>query len=65
MSKKLGILASTIRYYESQGLIDQQSRVSGRREFDAQAVFSLRFVKLPQLRFFLVVNPERNDDGET
>ncbi|MGI9285546.1 MAG: MerR family transcriptional regulator [Pseudomonadales bacterium] len=54
VSKQLGIPASTIRYYESEGLIDRQSRVSGRREFDAQAVLVLRFVQLAQAAGFSI-----------
>jgi MerR family redox-sensitive transcriptional activator SoxR len=54
VSKQLGIPASTIRYYESEGLIDLQSRVSGRREFDAQAVLTLRFVQLAQRAGFSI-----------
>lgn len=46
VSKRLGIPASTIRYYESEGLIDLQSRVSGRREFNSQAMLILRFIQL-------------------
>ena len=54
VSKYLGIPASTIRYYESEGLIGQLSRVSGRREFDAQALFALRFVQLAQAAGFSI-----------
>lgn len=54
VSRQLGIPASTIRYYEREGLIDRQSRVSGRREFNAQAVFALRFVQLAQAAGFSI-----------
>ena len=54
VSRQLGIPASTIRYYESEGLIDRQARVSGRREFNAQAVFALRFVQLAQAAGFSI-----------
>ena len=46
VSRRLGIPASTIRYYESEGLIDIQSRVSGKREFDSQAMLLLRCIQL-------------------
>ena len=46
VSKQLGIPASTIRYYESEGLIDSQSRVSGRRDFNAKSIQILRFIQL-------------------
>jgi len=48
VSTKLGMPASTIRYYEKIGLIDPQRRVSGRREFDDRALFALKFVRLSQ-----------------
>ncbi len=54
VSKQLGIPASTIRYYESEGLIDPPFRVSGRREFDKQAVFALRFVQIAQAAGFSI-----------
>ncbi len=54
VSKQLGIPASTIRYYERAGLIAQQPRVSGRREFDENAVFTLRFVQLAQAAGFSI-----------
>lgn len=46
VSKKIGVAPSAIRYYEKLGLIKSLSRVSGRREFDANSVQSLTFVKL-------------------
>lgn len=48
VSKRLGMPASTIRYYEKIGLIDPQRRTSGRREFDDRALFGLEFVRLSQ-----------------
>ncbi len=54
VSKQLGIPASTIRYYEAEGLIDRQSRVSGRREIDARAVLGLRFAQLAQAAGFSI-----------
>ncbi len=54
VSVKLGLPASTIRYYEKVGLIDQQRRVSGRREFDDRALFALEFVRLAQAAGFTI-----------
>ena len=54
ISERLGIPASTIRYYESVGLIDRQARVSGRRQFDERALFTLRFVQLAQAAGFSI-----------
>ena len=54
VSKKLGIPASTIRYYENTGLLAKQLRVSGRREFDNNAVFTLRFIQLAQAAGFSI-----------
>lgn len=51
---RLGMPASTIRYYEKVGLIDPQRRVSGRREFDNHAIFSLEFVRLAQSAGFTI-----------
>ncbi len=48
VAEKLGIPASTIRYYEKVGLIDPQRRVSGQREFDQQTLLALRIIKLAQ-----------------
>lgn len=54
VSEKLGIPASTIRYYEQVGLIDPLPRVSGRREFDEKAIFALEFVRLSQAAGFTI-----------
>jgi len=54
VSKRLGIPASTIRYYESEGLIDSPSRVSGRREFNSQAMLALRFIQLAKAAGFSI-----------
>jgi DNA-binding transcriptional MerR regulator len=48
VARQLGIPASTIRYYEKRGLIGRAPRVSGRRQFDAHAIFVLRFIRLAQ-----------------
>ncbi len=52
VSTRLGMPASTIRYYEKIGLIDPQRRISGRREFDVSALFALQFVRLSQAAGF-------------
>lgn len=52
VSTRLGMPASTIRYYEKIGLIDPQHRISGRREFDDSALFALKFVRLSQAAGF-------------
>lgn len=52
VSEKLNIPTSTIRYYESVGLIDRQSRVSGQRVFDERALLNLRFIQLAQAAGF-------------
>lgn len=48
VSRRLGLPASAIRYYESEGLIEIQPRIGGRRNFDANAIEGLRFVQLAQ-----------------
>ena len=54
VSKQLNIPSSTIRYYEKEGLIDLQSRVSGRRDFDQKSLFSLQFIQLAQAAGFTI-----------
>ncbi len=54
VSAKLGMPASTIRYYEKIGLIKPQHRISGRREFDERALFALEFVRLSQAAGFTI-----------
>lgn len=54
VSEKLGIPASTIRYYEQVGLIDPPKRVSGRRDFDEKTIFALEFVRLSQAAGFTI-----------
>ncbi len=54
VANRLSMPASTIRYYEKVGLIERQRRVSGRREFDDQAVFALEFVRLSQAAGFTI-----------
>ena len=54
VSRRLGMPASTIRYYEKEGLIERQSRVSGRRKFNDRALVGLQFVQLAQAAGFTI-----------
>ncbi len=54
VSTKLGIPASTIRYYEQAGLINPPPRISGRRQFDERTIFALEFVRLAQSAGFTI-----------
>lgn len=54
VAERLGMPASTIRYYERAGLLARPRRVSGRRAFDADAVVTLRFIKLAQSAGFTI-----------
>lgn len=54
VSKRTGLPASTIRYYEKVGLMKFQPRISGRRDFDDQAMFVLKFVRLAQSAGFSI-----------
>jgi DNA-binding transcriptional MerR regulator len=54
VSQKLGMPASTIRYYEKIGLIEPPRRISGRRVFDSRAVSTLEFVRLSQSAGFSI-----------
>lgn len=54
VAERLGLPASTIRYYEKMGLIEPPRRVSGRREFDERAISSLEFVRLSQAAGFTI-----------
>ena len=48
VSQQLGMPASTIRYYEKEGLLEPQVRVSGRRKFSHQALVTLQFIQIAQ-----------------
>ncbi|WP_428408419.1 MerR family transcriptional regulator [Hyphococcus sp.] len=52
VAELLGITSSAIRYYERKGLIQPVMRVGGRREFDSEAIATLRFLKLAQAAGF-------------
>lgn len=54
VSKRVGLPASTIRYYEKIGLVEPQRRESGRRVFDGKALFTLEFVRLAQTTGFTI-----------
>ncbi len=69
VSAQLGIPASTIRYYERVGLIEEQQRVAGRRAFNDKALFMLQFVQLAQAAGFSIaeikslLDNHENDPG--
>ena len=52
VAERLGVPASTIRYYEKVGLIERQHRISGRRDFDARSMLVLQFVQFAQAAGF-------------
>ena len=51
---KVGVPASTIRYYEKVGLIGPQPKTSGRRVFDERALRQIEFIKLAQSAGFTI-----------
>ena len=55
ISKQAGLSASTIRYYESAGLLAAPPRTSGQRRYDSDIVKRLIFIKLAQKAGFSVV----------
>ncbi|MCL2448782.1 MAG: MerR family transcriptional regulator [Polyangiaceae bacterium] len=48
LARRRGVPASTVRYYESVGVLPRPARVSGRRVYDKQAEEALRFVQALQ-----------------
>ena len=54
LADRLGMPASTIRYYERIGLLERQRRVAGRRVFDDRALFTLKFIQLAQAAGFTI-----------
>ena len=54
VSQQLGMPASTIRYYEKEGLLEAQVRVSGRRKFSHQALVTLQFIQMAQAAGFTI-----------
>jgi len=53
VARHLGIPASTIRYYEKKGLI-APDRVSGKRQFNNNAIVRLQFIQLCQSAGFTI-----------
>ena len=50
LAKKVGLDIQTIRYYETQGLLQQPSRLqNGYRDYSESAVVSLNFIKKAKL----------------
>lgn len=54
VAKQLNMPCSTIRYYEKRGLLPPPARVSGKREFDKNALLILRFIQLCQSAGFSI-----------
>ena len=54
VAEKLGIPASTIRYYEKKELIKPPERVSGHRVFAPKTLTTLRFIQLSQAVGFTI-----------
>ncbi len=48
VAARLGLTASSIRYYDGAGLLGVLPRVTGQRRFDAASVTRLRFIKISQ-----------------
>ena len=54
ISKQAGLHASTIRYYESAGLLSVPTRTGGQRRYDSEIIKRLSFIKLAQKAGFSV-----------
>ncbi len=54
LSQHLGLPASTIRYYEKEGLIDPPLRQSGQRQFAPKAIKTLEFIQIAQAGGFSI-----------
>ncbi|MEM7251294.1 MAG: MerR family transcriptional regulator [Pseudomonadota bacterium] len=54
VAKQLAMPASTIRYYEHEGLLAPVRRVNGKRVFGVDAVVTLRFIQLCQAAGFTI-----------
>jgi MerR family transcriptional regulator, redox-sensitive transcriptional activator SoxR len=48
VAERVGIRASTIRYYESINLLPEPRRVSGQRRYDAKILDQLAFIQITQ-----------------
>ena len=53
-ARHLGTTASTIRFYEKQGLIAPPPRISGKREIGDSTLVTLRFIQLCQSAGFTI-----------
>lgn len=52
LAKKADVSASTIRYYESIGMLPIPTRVSGQRRYTIEVLDQLKFIKTAQLAGF-------------
>jgi len=62
LSKRSGIAASAIRYYERQGLLRPAARVAGQRRFDESALAQLVVIRLAQEAGFTLTEIRRLAD---
>lgn len=54
VAKRVGVRASTLRYYESVGLISSPKRVGGKRRYDASVLKQLAIIQLTKQSGFTV-----------
>ena len=54
LARKTRLSASSIRYYESEGLIPKPSRVAGKRDFDREVIELLIFIRVAQQAGFRI-----------
>ena len=58
VSRRTGVPASTLRYYEDEGLLPRPARASGRRVFDDRTLAQIAVVRLAKhAGFALLGNP--------
>lgn len=48
VAKQAGVATSTIRYYESIGLLPSPPRVNGRRRYDANVIQNIKLIRTAQ-----------------
>lgn len=48
VARQVGVRASTLRYYESIGLLPEPKRVSGRRRYDSEVLQRLEIIRTAQ-----------------
>ena len=68
VAERAGVRPSTIRYYESIGLLPPPARVNGRRRYDTAVLERLRIVRIAQDVGFTLDEIQdlfRNDTGAT